>query len=389
MNGPQRDSGPGSGTDRRDLANWDINASVLLVDDEEAMVRVLVRILKGAGYQDLVTASSDQDARRLLATKKIDLVVTDMQMPGGSGLGLLNHIHETMPGTATLMVTGEDDAKLADRALSLGAYGYIIKPFRRNEVVIGVSNALRRRNLELENQDHRDHLEEIVRARTDDLWQTIVKLELSEKVVRASRAETIERLAVAGEYHDEETGFHVERMSRYCQVLAHACGHDNLHETIREASSLHDVGKIGVPDSILLKPGPLLPGERAAMQEHAAIGYGILKDSESPLLKLAAEIALTHHEKVDGTGYPNGVIGSAIPIAGRIAAIADVFDALTSNRVYRRAFPLVKAVEMMKREAEAHFDTDLLSVFWKVLPEVLAIESKFGSRKLTTAVTHE
>jgi putative two-component system response regulator len=313
-----------------------------------------------------------------LATKKIDLVVTDMQMPGGSGLGLLNHIHETMPGTATLMVTGVDDPKLADRALSLGAYGYIIKPFRPNEVVIGVSNALRRRTLEIENQVHRDHLEEIVKARTADLWQTIVKLELSEKDLRASRAETIARLAVAGEYRDEETGFHVERMSRYCQMLAQASGHDSLHDTIREASSLHDVGKIGVPDSILLKPGPLLPEERSAMQDHAAIGYGILKDSESPLLRLAAEIALTHHERVDGTGYPNGLVGSAIPIAGRIAAIADVFDALTSNRVYRRAYPLVEAVEMMKREAGAHFDTDLLSVFWNALPEVLAIESKFG-----------
>ncbi|MEA2462197.1 MAG: cyclic di-GMP phosphodiesterase [Actinomycetota bacterium] len=384
MNGLQGDRAQGRRADRHDVANCDSGASVLLVDDEEAILRVLLRILKGAGYQDLVTASSNQDARRLLATKKIDLVVTDMQMPGGSGLGLLSHIHETMPGTATLMVTGEDDAKLADKALSLGAFGYIIKPFRPNEVVIGVSNALRRRTLELVNQDHRDHLEEIVKARTGDLWQTIVKLELSEKVVRATRAETIERLAVAGEYHDEETGFHVERMSRYCQTLAQASGHGHLHETIREASSLHDVGKIGVPDSILLKPGPLLPEECAVMQEHAAIGYGILKDSESPLLNLAAEIALTHHEKVDGTGYPNGLIGSAIPIAGRIAAIADVFDALTSNRVYRRAFPLVKAVEMMKRDAGAHFDTDLLSVFWKVLPEVLAIEKEFSSRELTS-----
>jgi putative two-component system response regulator len=349
-------------------------ASVLVVDDEEMLKTTLVRLLTNAGCGKVSTASSGDEARTLLAAEDIDLILTDMQMPGGSGIELLTYVHDTMPTVATLMVTGVDDANLANKALALGAYGYIIKPFRQSEVLIGVSNALRRRHLEIENMAHRDRLEEIVKERTTDLWAAIVKLETAEKDVLTSRTETIERLAVAGEFRDEDTGFHVARMSKYCEILARAAGEENLAATIREASCLHDVGKIGVPDGILLKPGPLLPGERATMQKHAEIGYAILSGSASPLLNLAAEIAITHHERFDGAGYPNHLAGDAIPLAGRMAGIADVFDALTSNRVYRKAFPLMEAVEMMKEEAGAHFDPDLLSTFWDVLPEVLAIE---------------
>lgn len=346
---------------------------VLIVDDEEAMRALLARTLKRAGYENVATARSSEEARGWLMSENVDLVLTDMQMPGGSGLGLLEYIHNVLPGTATLMITGTDDPVLADKALALGAYGYVIKPFRQSEILIGVSNALRRGQLELENAGHRDRLEERVKLRTADVWETIVKLEVSQEELRASRAETIERLAVAGEFHDEETGSHVARMSRCCELLAQRCGDEGLREFIREASSLHDVGKLGVPDSILLKPGPLLPEERTVMETHSAVGRDILEGSHSPVLKLAAEIALTHHEKMDGSGYPNGLVGDAIPLSGRIAAIADVFDALTHNRVYRRAFPLVEAIEMMKEGAGSHFDPDLLALFWEILPDALAI----------------
>ena len=347
---------------------------LLVVDDEETIRVLLVRLLEDAGYSDILTASSGEEARRLLATKTVDLVLTDMQMPTTSGLELLDYMYDALPGIPTLMVTGVDDASLAEMALARGAYGYIIKPLRKSEVVIGVSNALRRRNLELKNQSHLDDLEDTVKHRTAELWESILKLELSEKSLRASRSETIGRLAVAGEFRDEETGFHVTRMSRYCEVLAAEFVEGDLLNAMREASSLHDVGKIGIPDSVLLKPGPLTPEERRIMQAHAQIGYGILKESESPLLKLAAEIALTHHEKFDGTGYPNGLVGRAIPLAGRIAGIADVFDALTSNRVYRPAFSLMDTIEMMKKDAGTHFDPELLSAFWRVLPKVLKIK---------------
>ena len=352
-------------------------ARLLVVDDEESMRTLLTRTLSRAGYAHVATVASSDEARKWFMSESVDLVLTDMQMPGGSGLGLLEYIHSVLPGVATLMITGADDPVLAERALALGAYGYIIKPFRQSEIAIGVSNALRRRGLERENQNHRDHLEETVKHRTRDLWETIMKLEQSEKSVRESRTETLERLAVAGEFHDEETGFHVARMSRYCEMLARRCGAGGLAAAIREASSLHDVGKIGIPDRVLLKPGALSPEERLVMQEHAEIGHRILKDSHAPLLKLASEIALTHHEWMDGTGYPQGLVGEAIPLEGRIAAIADVFDALTNNRVYRVAFPLMEAVNMMKAEAGTHFDPDLLSAFWDILPEVLEVDHEY------------
>ena len=354
-----------------------VQPSLLVVDDEETIRSLLVRVLKRGGYENVQSAASDADARELLVADDVDLVLSDVQMPGSSGIELLNYMHDEFPRIATLMVTGVDDAALADQALALGAYGYIIKPFRQSEVLIGVSNALRRRTLELENQTQRDQLQETVERRTAQLSDTIVKLELSEKNLLVSRAETIERLAVAGEFRDEETGFHVARMSRYCEILAGRCGDAQLRTAIREASSLHDVGKIGIPDSILLKPGALTPDERTIMEEHARIGHRILKESASPLLKLAAEIALTHHEKVDGSGYPQGLVGDEIPLAGRIAGIADVFDALTSNRVYRPAFSVEEAVEMMKKDAGTHFEPDLLETFWEVLPEVLAVKREY------------
>lgn len=352
---------------------------VLIVDDEEVMQTLLTHVLRAAGYHNLMTASSVAEARCALSVHEVDLVMTDMQMPESSGLELLQHIRDSMPGTATLMVTGTDDPDIAEQTLAMGAYGYIIKPFRHTDVVIAVGNALRRQSLERENRVYRERLEETVRARTAELWGAVVRLESAEKSLRTSRRETIERLALAGEFRDEETGSHVARMSWYCEILARGCADEALRNDIREASCLHDVGKIGISDDILLKAGPLSVEERSIMQEHTEIGHCILRGSDSPLLELAAQIALTHHERYDGTGYPRGVRGDAIPLAGRIAAIADVFDALTSDRVYRPRFQLVEAIEMMKKEASRHFDPTLLSVFWDRLPEVLSIQDEYRS----------
>lgn len=359
--------------------------SILVVDDEESVQKLLIRVLKRAGYRRIKVASSSEEAREVLAVEKVDLILTDMQMGGDSGLELLTHVHRSMPDIATLMVTGVDDTALADRALTLGAYGYIIKPFRQSEVVINVSNALRRRSLELENRQHRQRLENTVKERTSELVRAIRMVELGERDIRMSRTETIERLAVAAEFRDEETGRHVARMSRYCELLAKVAGVDeHLCAHIQEASSLHDVGKIGISDSILLKPMALTAEERILMQEHAEIGYRILAGSDSPSLTLAATIALSHHERFDGRGYPNGLKGDQIPLPGRIAAVADVFDALTTNRVYRRAYPIGVAVEMMDEESGKQFDPILLKTFWSVLPEVLAIKGEHPSDGIST-----
>jgi putative two-component system response regulator len=350
--------------------------SILVVDDEVKVQKLIVHILERVGYTDVKVASSNDEARSILKTGSVELILTDMQMPGGTGMDLLTFVHETLPEVATLMITGVDDPGVAEKALDLGAYGYLIKPFRVSEVVIGVRNALKRRSLEKENRDHRDHLEERVRLRTAHLWTAVNQLERAHQDIRKSRTETIERLAFAAEYRDQDPGRHVIQMSRYCELLARETTPpaDELAASIRDAASLHDVGKIGVPDKILSKPGTLSPEERCVMETHARIGHSILGGSRSPVLQLAAEIALTHHEWVDGTGYPEGLLGLEIPLSGRIAAIADVFDALTTDRQYRHAYPFLEAVRMMKIESGTHLDAELLETFWGLMPEILRIK---------------
>ncbi len=357
-----------------------VTASILVVDDEQSVQRLLKRTLERGGYANVATASSAKEARALLGEAEYQLLVTDMQMPEESGLRLLEQMQVEQPDLATIMVTGRDDADLVNTALDLGAYGYVVKPFKQSEVLINVNNALRRRALERENRQHRFHLEDKVKERTAELWEAIQTVERSEQAVRASRSETIRRLAIAADCRDEETGHHVIRMSRYCYLLAKAAGLPSEQtEMILEASQLHDIGKIGIPDSVLLKVKAFTPEDRTIMEEHAELGYQILAGSDSELLQLAATIARTHHEWFDGAGYPAGLSGNQIPIEGRIAAIADVFDALTTHRVYRRAYPVGVAVEMMKQESGTHFDPELLDLFWSILSEVLSVKEQHDS----------
>jgi putative two-component system response regulator len=340
---------------------------ILVVDDDEPTVRMLGRIVGGAGYV-WAGAHSAVEARGRLAEERFALLLVDVAMPGESGLQLVERALAEDPEIAAIMVSGIDDPRLARAAVELGAYGYIIKPFTPNEVEIAVHNALQRRELELEYRTHREALEQIVRARTAALQRSADQLKMT-------REETVKRLSLAVNYRHEETGGHTERMSRYCAALARRTGLDA--ESIRMASRMHDVGKVAVPDQILLKPGPLSAEERSQMERHATIGHEILSGSGSALLELAAMIALTHHEKFDGTGYPRRLAGSDIPIEGRVAAIADVFDALTNDRCYRDAFSLDQALAMMSSERGRHFDPELLDLFMDSIDEVLQIRSHF------------
>lgn len=347
---------------------------VLVVDDEEPIRRMLVRLLERQGYS-CVTAADAAEARRAASQDGFDVVLADMNMPGESGLSLIGDLLKDDPDLATIMVTGEDDTRLAQAATELGAYGYIIKPFQPNEIVIDVANAVRRRTLEIENRDHRRKLESMVKERTADLWKAIQELEQARDDLRASRAETVERLSIAAEFRDDETARHIQRMSRYCGLLARNVIEDPEDaEMVRLASVMHDVGKIGIPDGILLKPGKLTPGEYEQMKEHAAYGHRILSGGSSRLLEVAATIALTHHERWDGEGYPHGLSGDDIPIEGRIASIADVFDAITTDRIYRRAFSLGEGLTIMRDGKGTQFDPNVLDVFFDVIDEVLKIK---------------
>lgn len=360
------------------------SASILVVDDEEPIRKLLTQVLKRGGYQVIHVASSTDEAREILSQKSVDIMLTDMHMPGGSGMDLLAEGGERLE-LATLMVTATDDSDLADQAMSLGAYGYIIKPFKRNEVLNNVNSALRRRQLEIVTRAHREELEVKVRARTSELWTALQTLEQRSQELKVSYEETVERLSIAAEFRDKETAIHIRRMSRFCQLLSGWAGQDRERtDLVRLASTMHDVGKIGIPDDVLLKPGKLTSDEFALMQEHTEFGFRILSGSSSELLKLAATIALTHHEKCDGSGYPAGLKKEDIPLEGRIAAIADVFDALTTNRVYRKSMGLYDAVEIMKQGRGSHFDPELLDAFLSHLDEVLRVKKEEDDRLLPT-----
>jgi putative two-component system response regulator len=354
------------------------NKSILIVDDEEPIRRMLSRLLERHHYPCKLACDAT-DARRQLEGQDFALILCDVNMPGESGLDLVRHVLREHPQTAAVMITGLDDPQFANIALDQGAYGYIIKPFESNEVLINVANALRRRRLEIENQAHREHLEQTVLERTAALREAIMNLERAERDIRLSREETIQRLALAAEFRDDETARHVQRMSHYCALLAQRYGLDDERcELIRIASPMHDIGKIGTPDSILLKPGKFTPEEFQAISRHPEIGYRILSGSDADLLKLAAVIAWTHHEKYDGSGYPRKLVGEAIPLEGRIAAIADAFDALTSRRVYKPALQVEQAITIMRQGRGKHFDPGLLDTFLAGMDQVLVIKERYS-----------
>ncbi len=354
------------------------NQQILVVDDEEPIRRILGYLLQSHGYSATL-ASDAREARQWLEKQPFALVLCDVNMPGESGMDFVQHILSEYPATAAIMVTGLDSPVLANAALDMGAFGYVIKPFETNEVMINVANALRRRRLEIENRSHRDNLEEIVRTRTMALQQALDWLERSEKELRLSREETIQRLAIAAEFRDSSTAQHIQRMSHYCELLARQCGiPPDRCDLIRTASPMHDIGKIGTPDHVLLKPGKFTPEEFNVIAQHAEIGYRILSGSDAELLKVAAVIAWTHHERWDGSGYPRGLKGEAIPLEGRIAAIADAFDALTTERVYKPAFALDHAVELMLKHRAEHFDPELLDIFMTSMDDIKRIYDQYG-----------
>lgn len=343
--------------------------NILVVDDEPSIVRLITLLLRDEGY-GCATAESARDARGRLGREQFELVLCDVGLRGESGIELVRHLRGEYPDLAVVMVTGVDDPELARAALQIGAYGYVVKPFTANVLLIAVANALQRRRLEVENRRHRERLEEVVLERTLELHRAIERLRESEAALQRSRAETIRRLAMAVEFRDGETGEHIERMSALCGRLATCAGLDPERcELIRAASPLHDIGKIAIPDRILLNPQPLANDDWELMRRHAELGFRMLAGSGEGLLDLAATIAWTHHERIDGSGYPRGLKGQEIPIEGRIAAVADTFDALTSGRVYQVALPVEEALAIMRAGRGTLFDPDVFDALLAILAE--------------------
>lgn len=350
-------------------------ARLLIVDDEEPLRRALRRTLERAGHE-VLDASSGVEAMVALNGIGVELVLCDINMPGGSGLDLVRSISVKFPETAVIMLSGIDDPGVAQQALDIGAYGYLVKPVQHNALLINVASGLRRRELEAAQRSHVTELESKIFSRSSALRQALQRLDETESHAREAERDIVDRLVKALTLRSEETGGHIRRVARYSALLAEVSEPSAFSvEEVRLAAMLHDVGKIGIPDAILLKPGPLTDEEFDIIKRHAALGSTMLSDGKSRVLRLGAEIALTHHERWDGQGYPHGVAGHEIPLAGRIVAIADVFDALTSDRVYRAAVPVQAAIDEMTAERGTHFDPALLDSFFSLLERIEVVRS--------------
>lgn len=340
---------------------------ILIVDDEPANLKLLERLLDGNGYGPLVSV---EDSRQVLETYRVvkpALILLDLSMPHVDGFDVLRSLRELEDPLLPPIVifTAQRDKQSLLRALEAGARDFVAKPFDRNELLTRVRNHLESYRAHRLVHNRNKNLEEAVRARTEEL--------------RRTQKQVVQRLGRAAEYRDEETGSHILRVSHVAELLAHSLGgRDEECELILHASPMHDIGKIGIPDSILLKPGKLDADEWEIMKRHTTIGANLLDGDDSELLCTAREIALTHHEKWDGSGYPAGLAGRSIPWSGRIVALADVFDALTSKRLYKEAWSVEAAVEVIRENRARHFDPDVVDVFLDQLPSVLEIRGRYS-----------
>jgi putative two-component system response regulator len=351
-------------------------AVVLVVDDDPQVRGVVSRVLDQGGHRAL-GAASVAEARGLLAGHDVDLVICDVNLPGESGVELLREIGAALADTAVFMLTGVDDPAVAREALELGATAYVVKPFVANEILINVANSLRLRDLERHRRAQAEELESKLLDRNRALQGALRDLAATSRRAASSEQDAVDRLAAALTLHDDETGAHIDRMSRYAMVLAREQGIETWPlDGLRLATMLHDVGKIGIPDTILLKAGPLTDEEFAVVKRHPEMGYRLLAESDSEVLRLGASIAWTHHERWDGTGYPRGLARVDIPVEGRIAAVADVFDALTSNRCYRPAMDPAAAVGILRDGQGRHFDPELVDRFIGAIDEILETRAR-------------
>jgi len=341
--------------------------TVMVVDDQSTGRAILEQVVRGLDERVVIEGFARPVDAVVWATRHVsDLVLVDYMMPDMDGIEFVKRLR-ALPGyehVPIVMVTVHDDRKVRYAALDAGITDFLTKPVDARECLARCRNLLTLRRQHLVLEDRRRLLEHMVEDATRE--------------VREREKETLLRLARAGEFRDEETGYHLIRMSRYSRLIANAIGleHDEA-ETVELAAPLHDIGKIGIPDQILLKPDKLDAIEWEVMRRHPLIGHEILKGSASKYVRMGALIALGHHEKYDGSGYPNGLVGDHIPLCARIVAIADVYDALTSIRPYKKAWSSAQALEYVTGQAGQHFDPRLVEAFDGMKKEVLQIQNEW------------
>jgi two-component system response regulator RpfG len=344
-----------------------VRNTVIVVDDQSTGRAILEQVVRSLDERVQVEGFARPVDAVLWATRHIaDLVLVDYLMPDMDGIEFVKRLR-ALPGyehVPIVMVTVHDDRKVRYAALDAGITDFLTKPVDARECLARCRNLLMLRRQQLVLEDRRRLLEHMVEDATRE--------------VREREKETLLRLARAGEFRDEETGYHLIRMSRYSRLIANALGLDRDEaETVELAAPLHDIGKIGIPDQILLKAGKLDAAEWQVMRRHPVIGHEILKGSASKYVRMGALIALGHHEKYDGSGYPNGLVGDHIPLCARIVALADVYDALTSVRPYKHAWATAEALEYVASQAGKHFDPRLVDAFVGAKREVVQVQNEW------------
>jgi putative two-component system response regulator len=341
-------------------------SKILVVDDEAANLKLICKILERNGFSDIIATRSPYEAITLYKKCNIDLILLDLNMPeldGYSVLDAISNSEKELP--PTLILTAQYFQENRQLAFDKGARDYVTKPFDTLELLSRIRNLLEVQVTKQELKEQNNILEKKVLERTQKIYE--------------SRLKIVRHLGRAAEYKDNETGMHIVRMSKIASLIAQEAGMNEYEcNLLLNASPMQDIGKIGIPDSVLLKPGKLDTDEWKIMMTHVQIGADILFDEDSDLLSMAYEIALTHHEKYDGSGYPNGLVGEDIPLVGRISAIADVFDALTSVRPYKKAWEVEHAIDYIKEQRGKHFDPKLVDIFTKVLPLALEIKETYS-----------
>ncbi len=330
-----------------------MNANILIVDDEPLIRNLLVSTMEMTNHS-CSFAENGKEALGLLAGESFDVVVTDIDMPVMNGIELAKIIKSDFAADVIVM-TGQIHSYHYDEIISLGACDFVEKPFLPREMILRVNRVLKERSLKQSAERAHEELKE-------------------------SYIDSIHRLVMAAEYKDEDTGDHIVRIGKYCALIAEKLNFsEEFIETINYAAPMHDIGKIGIPETILLKPGKLTDDEFDVTKTHSEIGARLLSKSKSTILQMAYEIALTHHEKFNGRGYPNQLKGGDIPFAGRIVALADTFDALTSKRPYKDPYPKEVTYDILKKERSEHFDPEILDIFIDNYDELFDIRRKIGT----------
>lgn len=359
-----------------DLSSGIKNAKILIVDDKPANVALLEELLDEEDYVNVQGITDPRKVIPMVQESEFDLIILDIRMPHLTGFDVLKLLSETIAKDnylPVLVLTAESDRETRQAALAAGAKDFITKPFLQWEVLLRIHNMLESRMFYKAQRQRADLLDAEVRLRTQEIEDTQIEI--------------LRRLGQAAEFRDNETGGHVMRMSHYSYLMAQLAGFTpEAAEMLLIASPMHDIGKIAIPDQVLLKPGKLTSEEFDIIKTHPSSGFKLLDGHGSELMKLSAKIALSHHEKWDGTGYPHGLRGEDIPVEGRIVALADVFDALTSERPYKTPWSVEAAAQYITEQSGKHFDPLFARLFVENLDQVIQIKKRFADPPSDAAI---